>query len=190
MQALAYSGYWLATGTLFEDEMTSAYAIEDFPRQSDMVPGIDWLRPNSESDVIERGVELVESISSRVVAYGGPALTWHWQGLTAGMMAYLVNTVMGGNPSARVTIRTFDRARNEWRLLNAVAQIKAYREAGEMDMGGFKRLEMDFAGAKPIVKRVLPVGFAESAFGVPVLTAGVSPAVTASREAFGTATVT
>lgn len=171
MQALPYSGYWLATGTLFEDEMTAAYAIEDFPRQSDMIPGIDWVRPNSESDVVERGYDIIESLSNQMVIFGRPTIKWHWQGLTTGMVTYLLDTILGGQPSARVTIRTYDRAFGVWRVYNAVAQVRMFKDAGEIGMGGFSRLEMNFAGATQIRQRINAEGISPTeAFGIPEIT--------------------
>lgn len=171
MQALPYSGFWLTPGTLYEDEMTAAYAIEDFPRTADMVAGIDWIRPNSESDIIERGYDMVESLSNRLFVLGRTNLKWHWQGLTPGMTAYLLETVLGGAPSARVSLRTFDRAFNRWGLYNAVAQVRMFKDAGEAGMGGFTRLEMIFTGLAPIRQRIAVEGFSGGGgFGEPTVT--------------------
>ena len=112
-----YTGYRWATGTLASAALTITYAIEDFPRQSDMKGAWKWTRPQTRADVILQA-RLSPGLDGSQAVYGGSELLWEFPFWTAGQMDYIFDTLFAGAYSAAQTIRTFDRQFNTWRVLN------------------------------------------------------------------------
>lgn len=143
-RAVALSGYRIAAGTLTISALTDTYAIEMLPIQSDQQVGNDWLRPSSEADVIEIAPEVVSSLAQDTKGYGLPIVRWKLYALTPGMAAYWVTTFAGGGFGAAVTIRTFDRHANVWRVYNCKTRLPRRSEAGEWFAGGTNEFVTDF----------------------------------------------
>ena len=141
-----YSGYRFANGTKTVVQMTDTYAIEAFPDQGDQ-RNVPWMRPQSRADIVQP-VALLQALDQSLAAYGGERVFWEFPWLSPGMIDYLFDTKLGGAYSANVTIRTWDRLTNQWRVLNGVAQwpdpdtVKGLRNVG----GGFADFPITFVG--------------------------------------------
>lgn len=140
------SGYRWATGTLTVAALTATYAIESFPDQGDQ-RGVPWMRPQSRADIILPTAQ-VQGLDKSLADYGGEVAEWLLPWLSPGMMAYIYNTMLSGSPSAAATIRSFDRQKNTWRVLNSTAHwpapdvITGLRNVG----GGLADFPIKFVG--------------------------------------------
>jgi hypothetical protein len=97
-------GFEWRLGHVTVGQMGSAYDVENFPRQADMPPGLDWLPPYGESNVVAPAA-ILGSLGGSQKAYGGLEVTWTWSFLTPGMVSYLFTTMLGGVYAAEATIR-------------------------------------------------------------------------------------
>lgn len=101
------SGYRWRAGTYTVGDMTDTYAIESFPRQTDMYPGLDWMPPHTHSNIVQPA-DLVRAVSGVQSAYGGLEFTWTFSFLSADMINYLWATMLSGAYSAAATVRIPD----------------------------------------------------------------------------------
>lgn len=142
------SGYRWATGTKTQAELTSSYAIEALPDQGDQ-RGVPWMRPQSRGDILKPAA-LVQAIDGTQKGYGGLVVVWELPWVSRGMLDYLWTTMFAGDYSASATIRTFDRIRNEWRILTCSAlwpgneTVEGLRNIG----GGFADFPIRFVNCE------------------------------------------
>jgi hypothetical protein len=116
-----YSGYRWANGTKTSAQMTVTYAIEDFPRQSDMKSSWNWTRPQSPADLVFPAA-LKGDLEGDLGAYGELELLWEFPFWTSAQIDYIFDNLFGGAYSALQTIRTYDRQNHAWLVLNVKAR--------------------------------------------------------------------
>jgi len=123
--ALTLSGYRLALGTLTPAEIDADddYAIENFPRQSDMKPVHQWRRPGNTADVIKVEAEMVTAFDGSRGGQGGAEFAWPWELMTPGQIVYMNDTFfnLSADWDAAVTVRTYNRATGAWEYYTATA---------------------------------------------------------------------
>jgi len=117
------SGYRIGTGTLTVAVLDDSYAIELLTNQSDRKQA-RWTRPDSRSDIVQPAA-IEQGLDGSLADYGGDVVVWTFPWLSPLMMDYLYENYFDSNRSALMTIRTYDRIRAEWRVLNCTAQWPA-----------------------------------------------------------------
>lgn len=137
--------YRIRSGTYSEADLTTAYAVHQFPVQSDQ-GGLRWFQPVDPSQAVSDAAELVTALDGSRGGFGGFEFSWVFGALTTGMVKYLRDTFFDGTGySADVTVRTFDRAYG-WRVLNCKALWNDPAKEAETlpGMSGYSQLRMDF----------------------------------------------
>lgn len=114
------SGYRIATGTLTVATLTDTYAIESLPAQDDRRAG-DWVAPQSRRDIVQPAA-IEAALDGSLADYGGDVVVWEFAWFSPKMIDYLYENFFSSGRSATMTIRTYDRLRAEWRVLNCTAQ--------------------------------------------------------------------
>ena len=117
------SGYRIGTGTLTVAVLDATYAIELLTNQTDRKQAA-WVRPQSRADIVQPAAQEA-ALDGSLADYGGDVVLWEFAWLSPKMMDYLFETFFGSARSAAMTIRTWDRIRAEWRVLNCTAQWPA-----------------------------------------------------------------
>lgn|SRR5512138_1311663 len=142
------TGWKLATGWRSKAEMdtTPGFDLGNFPRQGDQGVGRDWMRPDNESDIVERAATTVDSLTNARFGYGEAYFRWRLRALTPLMVRYLENTIFGSAFYAKVTTRGFNRATGEFEYYNALAHFEP-RESHTAAAGGYDLYTINFVEA-------------------------------------------
>ncbi len=132
---------WVSRATI---DGSSAFQVTQFTRQSDMLAGRQWVRPDSGSDIIDDAAAYVESMDSHVGGYGGVEFAWGFQGMTPLMVKFVRDTYFaGGDKSALVTAKTWNRLMGSFEYYHCIAQWRKPRGQSPA-AGGFSPFMIDF----------------------------------------------
>jgi hypothetical protein len=153
------SGYRLYPGLTTPTNVTETYAIENWTRQSDMETWRRWLRPDNLADVIEQASELIDGLSGMRKGYGDVTFNWRLRGHTPLMTKYVIDTYFaGGDYSADVTARTYNRATGQFEFYQARIVRTLFRDM-EAALGGYDNMLLSFS--RGIQQIVVEPGIAE-----------------------------
>lgn len=97
------SGYRWRAGIWDADDVTDDYDIENWPLQGDMYPGISWLAPRGEANLVVPG-GYVDTIDGHKCAEGGYEFEWVFPYLTANMLQYLRKNLFEERYSNEATV--------------------------------------------------------------------------------------
>lgn len=129
-------------------DATSAYQVTQFTRQSDMLAGRQWVRPDNMADVIKPSAVYVESMDSHVGGYGGKEFTWGFQNMTPLMVMFLRDTYFaGGDKSALATVKTWDRTSGAFEYFHCIAHWPNPVSEAAAAAGGFSPFPIRFVDA-------------------------------------------
>lgn len=134
--------YRLRAGTHTVAELTSAYDVRGFPKQSDQ-EGLMWFSPDE--SIAREFASVTTSMDGLRGGFGNREVEWIWGALTALQVKYLRDTFFGSALYATVTIRTWDRAYG-WRVFNCTALWNEPSESAEAPVGlsGYMGLRISF----------------------------------------------
>lgn len=139
------SKHALRAGTHYDNALTSAYEIANWPAQ----PGQDdlnfkWLDPLRESGAVRESESVTDALDGTRAAFGGYNWQWVLGPLSPSMIQYIRATIFVGGWSAPVTVRTWDKAAG-WRTFNALAVWNEPSEMAEANIPlGYHRLTITF----------------------------------------------
>jgi hypothetical protein len=153
------TGHWrLAIGTLTEAELTAAYNVIDFPRQSDQRQR--WFVPNDVPNPFVLDAEVIDGLNHARGGFGGMAFSWTFTALTPLMVDYLWTTLFEEQYSQTFTVMTWAR-RGGWKVVNCTGKWNEPGTSAESPDGwpGFDKLRIDFVAGEG-------GGIAPSGFGV------------------------
>lgn len=139
------SGFRWRDGHHDAADVTEAYAIESFPAQTDMRGAVRWIRPQSESEIVQPAARPI-SLGGDSRAYGGYVLSWVLPLVTPDMMSWLWTNKMSSSYSNNATIRTWHRINDEWLVLQCIAHWPTLDEINglERGLGGFVDFPITF----------------------------------------------
>jgi len=135
----AISGYRWADGTQAAGVVLSTtYAIENFPGQTDMNigrGGVAWLQPSIV--VVTPAVQLLDSLDGTRDGYGGAVIDWAFAYLSPDMVRYLRDTFFNSTDYSRAnTIRTWNRQSGLWEEYTATALWPKFEITGGLERRG------------------------------------------------------
>jgi hypothetical protein len=135
----------LRAGTHYDNGLTSAYEISNWPAQTGQVErAFQWFDPLRESGAVREAESTTDALDGTRAAFGGYNWQWVFGPLSPSMVQYIRATVFGGGWSAAVTARTWDKAYG-WRTFNALAVWSEPAEAADGSIPlGYHRLTITF----------------------------------------------
>ncbi len=143
----------LRAGHVLAADLTAAYDITLWPRQTDQPLIVDWQPPLEGSDLYLEAEDVVEGLDGALSSVGRASFTWYLYLPTPLMVNYVRMTIFQNRLSAAVTVRTFDRDRGLWRIVNATAQWpKNPPREGEPQGRGYNRFPIRFIDAVDAVE--------------------------------------
>lgn len=147
-------GYFIIDGWVSRAEMYSlGLQIPDFPIQSDMTNGRNWIRPGNNADIIKPARFVDTPMGSRY-AYGGLVWQWPMVNLSPKMVSYIQETYFqpNGTPSNfyfrewsnKLTVQTFNRTSGEWETYHTWGRFADVANEASPIAGGFTDLAINF----------------------------------------------
>lgn len=150
--AFATGFYWAAgwiDATALVADPTNDIGL--FPRQSDMPPGFDWMRPDNEADNVDDNAEIIKGSNGYSAGYGGQGIKWALRGMRPMMTAWVVtNRFPGGvyTYPATIAVPTV-RAIGTPKYYQALATRSEYTSA-DLAIGGLDKWVITFDDADEI----------------------------------------
>ena len=153
------NGYYIANGWVTIAQLfATGLKIENFPTQSDMGGGRQWIRPGNEADILAPP-KFVDTPTGQRFAYGGLAWEWKMQNLSPKMVEHIQNTYfpsgagsdfMYKNWSSKLTVQTFNRATGDWEIYHTWARLGNFKGEAEAVAGGYNNLSIFFQAVAPV----------------------------------------
>lgn len=111
------------------------YAIENFPRQTDMGNYIHWMRPGNEADFIAPAA-IMQALDGSQDDYGGVQFTWEFSYWSPDMANYVFTTMFSSEYDAATTVRTWNRVTGLWEEYTATALWPTSEQLRDLDTIG------------------------------------------------------
>ncbi len=121
------------------------YAIENFPRQTDMGYDKQWMRPGNAADIVAPAA-ITQALDGSQDDYGGIQFTWEFDWLSPDMVSYLFTTMFSSAYNATATVRTWNRSTGLWEQYTATALWPTAEMIRDLDTigGGFEQFPIRF----------------------------------------------
>ena len=142
---LNYSYRW-RSGFVNASQLTIAYALRSFPRQTDMGGLIDWLDPEG-TNTYNRSVLTEMTLSGRSKFIGNANFSWTLARLTPQMADYLLYNAayLNGASYLDSTVSTWNGARDRWEIIWAIGTIGTVSESFQTGYNrGFRSMTIPF----------------------------------------------